>query len=239
MMNLISTWYLNLTRRPDKATYTKAMLTGVDCLLEQIHRIDAHDGADYENTALLCDAAIAEGFPWFEKLRDCWMGKGNVATMWSWCKSLRLLSQCLQEEECAIFMLDDQTLRQPFWKFGEAVSDLDDLKILQVSQWLPHEKDEAWSPLEKFPPCNDEPVNDFCYKGFNGAGDAVTIFSAEGAALMLDWFAEDPYQFPEIQIYLRSKTVFDGCYSFQEPHLWSGFVDDRIFAKKGTDRENL
>ena len=38
-MNLIDAWYLNLACSPDKATYTKTMLTGVDCPLEQIRRI--------------------------------------------------------------------------------------------------------------------------------------------------------------------------------------------------------
>ena len=237
-MKLIGAWYINLKRRPDKSMYTRAMLTGVDCLLEQVHRIDAHDGMDYETIDGLCDSAVADGFAFFEKLRDCWMSKGDVATMWSWAKSLRLLSETLKPAECGILMLDDQALRQPFWKFDEAVRELEDLKILQVAQWLPHEKEEAWAPAEKIVPSNDTSANAFVYHGFNGAGDAVMIVSAEGAALMLQWFEEDPHQFPEIQIYKRSKTAMQGCYSFQNPHLWSGFVDDRIFAEHGTDRES-
>ena len=57
------------------------------------------------------------------------------------------------------------------------------------------------------------------------------------AALMLEWFAENPFRFPEMLVYLRSETPLEGCYSFQDSYLWSGFVDDQIFAAFDTHRE--
>ena len=59
-MKLIGAWYMNLERSLDKSTYTRAMLTGVNCLYENIHRIDTYDFKCYANIATLCDAAVAD-----------------------------------------------------------------------------------------------------------------------------------------------------------------------------------
>ena len=127
-MKLVGARYMNLARRPDKSTYTKAMLTGMDCPLEQIHRIDAHDGSQYENTDTLCDAAVADGFEFFEKLSDCWMSKGDIATLWTWCKSLRLIAGVHIDNI-------NTTLLQEFSDFTE--------KVLGVSEETPVRFQEA------------------------------------------------------------------------------------------------
>ena len=233
-MKLVGIFYMNLARRTDRNTYMRAMLTGIGVPLEAIHRIDAHDNRDYADTHALCDAAMADGFQWFDSLRECWMDKGDIAVSWTFNHALTLIEAALGPGECVMLMTDDQTLRQPFWKFEAAIGDLYDLKILQVSQWLPHEKE--WFPTKTWSPRNYTKSNAHVYHGFNGAGDGVTIYTREGATLMKSWYTADPYQFAEIQIYNHSATALPGCYSFVEPHLWSGCVDDRVLSVGGTDR---
>ena len=237
-MKLVGVYYPNLRRRPDRNTFMQYSLAGQDFKESDVRRIEAHDHKDYETKEAVCDAAIADGFPFFSALRkqkEVGLKKGDVACQWTWCAGLRLLSEQLGADECAIYMLDDFLVRKPRDGYQALVSNLEDLLILQIFQWFPSQEPEVNLDAELFGPVNftTAPQCDAVYQGFHAAGDSMLILSQAGAKLALDWIEGFPYNYMEKQIYLRSQEVIEGCYSVKDPHEWCGFIPDSIC---GTDR---
>ena len=233
-MELIEARYMNLERKYDRHMFAQAMLAGVDTPLDRIKRVPGKDAMEYNTVEEIVDAAMADGFHYFEPLKHSWMGRGDVGYHWAMCAALQEITE-LPAGQCVLLMQDDYVLRQPFWRF-ERIANIDNLKTFQISQWHPHDSD--WYMGEKYPPMNRRHFSEDIYYGFNGAGDSALIHSAEGAKQMLQWIEEDPHQFAEIQIYKHSREELEGCYSLVFPPLWLGAIPDETLIG-GSERELL
>lgn len=229
MNELNKVMYINLDFQPERNFYMRAMLTGMDCPLDSIIRFPAKAGKNYPDKQSICRAAAADGFPFFERIWEkTWMTLPCLGLQWSWCAALRVIAA---GEDITLLMIDDYTLRKEWWAFRGLVGCIDeDLKILQVSQWYPHFEDNG--RLGKLvSPRFIRHYNELLNYGFNGAGDGLIIYSPAGAEMMLQWLSEDPYFLPEIQVYLKSQTEIEGCFSVKFPYVWSGVVDRSVFEQ--------
>ena len=228
MNQLNKAMYINLDSQPERNFYMRAMLTGMDCSLDSIIRFSAKAGKNYPDKESICEAAAADGFPFFEGIWEkTWMTLSCLGLQWSWCAALRAIAE---DEDITLLMVDDYTLRKEWWKFRELVGCIDeDLKILQVAQWYPHLEDEGLAKLVR--PRFIRHYNELLNYGFNGAGDGIMIYSPAGAEMMLQWLSEDPYSLPELQVYYKSQTEIEGCFSVKFPYAWSGVVDRSVFEQ--------
>ena len=229
MNELSKAMYINLDFQPERNFYMRAMLTGLDCRLDSIVRFPAKAGKDYPDKESICKAAVADGFPFLKDLFWAyeWMTPSALGLQWSWCSALRTIAG---GEDITLLMMDDYTLRQTWDKFKNLVGSIDeDLKILQVTQWYPHFED--WKDKPVLAPRHIRHYNELLNYGFNGAGDGITIYSPAGAQMMLQWMSEEPNLFPELQVYYKSQTEIDGCFSVKYPYTWSGVVDRSVFEQ--------
>ena len=236
MNELSKVVYINLDSQPERNFYMKSMLTGMGWPIDAIIRFPAKAGQDYTSKSSICDAAAADGFPFFKDF--FWQCKGKtiegIGLQWSWCAALRTITE---GEDITLLMMDDYTLRQTWDKFKNLVGSIDeDLTILQVTQWYPHFED--WDkPV--LPPRHIRHYNALLNYGFNGAGDGITIYSPAGAEMMLQWLSEDPCLFPELQVYYKSQVEIDGCFSVKYPYAWSGVADQSIVEQSPLEQSEL
>ena len=238
-MELIGAMYQNMKRSTHRNYFMQSMLSGFNFPPGEVHRLAANDAGDYENKETICNAAIADGFPFFELLRDSWMNKINVACQWTWCCGLRAMRDMLAPGKSCLYLLDDHFIRRTFYDFNQLVAPLDDLLMLQIFQWdVRKEGDGKFKNPEFYAPKNFEVCesNPHVYHGFNYAGDSIAIFSGDGAARSLDWIAEFPYEFLETHVLRRSQLTLPGCYSIVHDHEWIGWIDVSIV---GSYRENI
>lgn len=230
-MELVGVMYPNLARSVFRRYFMECMLDGWDVPPECVFRFEAHDNANFDNKELVCDAAIADGFDCFARLRDSWMSKADLACQWTWLAAMRDIANRLLEDQAMLYLLDDKLIRKHWLHLkNEIVDRLDDLSILQMFQW----------PVEGVEGHGIENVQDYVaknfqlsgksehvYHGFNNAGDSVMVFTALGAQMVIDWISEFPYDFLEIHVLRRSQVHIPGAYSLVDPWLWMGGVSER------------
>ena len=237
-MKLIGAMYPNMAKSTHRDYFMRCMLSGFDFPSDGVHRLEAHAATDYDSKGSLCDAAIADGFPFFELLRDSWMRKIDAACQWTWCSGLRAVEQLLAPGECIIYMLDDHMIRRQFHIFADLVDPLSDLQMIQLFSWDPctieghgFENPERF-PRRNFDKCEARPQ---LYHGFNLAGDSVVLLSKRGAQMAFSWIAEFPYEFLETHILRKSQFALPGCYSLVTEHEWMGWIDQKIVGSYRVD----
>ena len=229
-MYLGKAYYINLNRQPLRKAFCHTMLRGVGIHPERIERIPAIDGQKYPNNEEIARAAVADGFLRF-KDRESWeYGEaGSLALRWTWCRAFRQIAANHHDDHCVLLMVDDFSLCRPWRHFRELVEGLDDLRICLFVTWEP----DGYKEVESVP-CGDE-----LYHGFNGmAGDAVMVLTPSGARLLLDWFDEMPWYFPENLTYVHSRESVPGCYVVKNPYDWTsnGDVCHEIGLLEGNSR---
>lgn len=230
MNELTQAMYINLDRQPERDYYVRGMLSGMDTPLDRTVRIAAKDGQLYPDKRSICQGAVQDDFPFFEDVWiDTWMSISRLAGLWSWCVALRSI---IEKSQTTLLMVDDYCLRQEWHRFRALVADINEpLKIIQVPACYPHFEQDVESIRTLIPPRYIRHYNLMLNYGFHGMGDGITIYSPDGAKLMLEWIAEDPYENPEKQIYHHSDREIPGCFSVKYPYLWSGTLDQTIFEQ--------
>lgn len=239
-MELVKYVYMNLRTRTDRDFFMRCQLSGMEVSDDMICRFDARSKYNYSCQEEICEAAVNEGFHWFESLKSSWMDERYTATQWSYCAALRELSETLQPCTCALLMQDDKLLRVRHYFLSEIVFLFHDFNILQLYQWESAKQYEvtpkklAQGSLIPLPPRPLELSNqsDLFYKGVHRPGDSAFIVTANGAKLLLAWMEEYIYDLPEIVLYLKSgSTYVPGLYSAVDPHLFIGHISGDIVGK--------
>ena len=207
--------YINLDSQPIRNAYVNSMLNGMGVPQESILRMSAKYPG--ESREAMVESAYRDGFEGFKDFRVFESEPlGSIACKWSWCSAFRYIADFKHQDHCCLLMVDDFCLRQPWDRFIGLVRPLDDLRICLFVRWKP----VGFTYVEEIP------YNDELYRGFAGyAGDAVMVISPAGARLLLEWFDNDPYHYPENLIYKHSKQEVPGCYVVKDRYSWSSQTD--------------
>ena len=191
---------------------------------EVIYPMDAMDGADYETSRDVINAAVADGFPHFGALTDDWLAKGyttgergSLATTWSF---LRAFRKVIELDKPSIVMVDNFFLSRNFGEFQQLFDDVESLEQLKIIQ-LHHWDSRFDSPINSEDyvrvPWYREHEGKHLTKGLAGTGDSVIFLTPAGAELLLHWCAERPYDLVETVIHHQAhQCIRDDCYAVIE-----------------------
>ena len=177
---------LNLERRTDRRDVMAGNLQtlGVPYNLITFHK--APDAMEYETTNDLCEAAIADGFPYFANLRKS--GKGSTACFWGGCRMLRYIAS--EEHPChyGYYNQDDILLKISYEKLREIVKYLENYShdnqqseflILQMHTRYGKPYVGSIEPKPIFP-------SSYIQHGLYGKGEIGLVLSKKGAAFLLE-----------------------------------------------------
>ena len=191
----------NLDRRPERWAYMLGVLDHARFPIRDkniVMRFSSHDGQDYDGLIEVCDAAIADGFDFFEEVKQRPPGiperyQYHAAWYWTWASILRKIIE--MKNKTVMFMIDDKV---PVWNWdwGRFKRLANELKGSEAVDQ--HGKFRA---IQLCPPSN-ELLSPHKYewssmvgKGLTGDKDFALILNAMGAKLLLDIQAEHPTLF--------------------------------------------
>ena len=177
---------INLKRREDKwwfalGTYRQQRIPfGGDSAPwgDTIVRFEAHDGREYADLDAIRTAAIADGFPHFDRMLDDNAPRGELALCWSWASALRFI---IELDTTALFLYDDYSLL-PHWdwdRVSQLVRELADTHPFKLMQLRP------WDFASEFTP-QREMFSSNIGHGIGGCCDTCVILNREGAELLFD-----------------------------------------------------
>ena len=178
---------LNLQAREDKFYYALGWLARLDFPFggrthpwgDTIIRYIAHDGSDYKDKTEVIDAAVADGFTYFDKFY--YIKLRDIAWCWTWAAALRKI---VDMKKTVLLLIDDCL---PMWEWYrlrlltnscyQSESDHGEFRALQLNTKPPH---------CDITPVEPEPYSYMLAKGFYGKGDYGFILNALGAQMLLD-----------------------------------------------------
>lgn len=188
---------MNLKRREDKWLFAAGTLRGLDFPIhggtnqfgDVVERFIAHDGLDYKDADAVRDAAIADGFSWFDQPIP-WAGATapEVAWCWTWASALRSI---IDRNIVALLLIDDFMPAPPLWTFHR----LNGLVELVNAGFRAMQLDAKGAPDSRMPPV--EYYDSIIGKGFLVGNDRATILTPEGAKLLLEVNSEPSYGLPQ------------------------------------------
>ena len=163
-----------------------AMLGALDTLgfyvpSDEIIRHINHNGLDYKDTKSVHEAAIADGFPEFDLFHS--KNRSHAAWFWSYRCALRKM---VELDKVVLLLIDDFMLRHGWTRnrLDVLVNEIEDrgFRIIQLT-----ESGDLAQKTQNMPA-----VTSMLAEGLQGRTDFATILNAEGAALVLRIFAENP-----------------------------------------------
>ena len=190
---------MNLERREDKWWFALGELHALDFPFygdktlwgDTIIRYIAHDGLDYPDAEAVHRAAVADGFPYFEKFR---MEHPNPAAWhWTFASALRHIREM---DTTTLLLIDDffpiqgWTFRRLCKLIEEASGEREshgEFRGLQLCH--SNKAQERRSPYL--------PHTSMLAKGFAGRADFATVLTGAGADMMLKVHSEPPFDFPD------------------------------------------
>ena len=157
---------MTLKHRPDRYWCMLGMFDAMEFPFDRCHTVMGKYWKDYEGVDKIVDAAIEDGFPWFERHRKN-DGKpyhgGYMCGLWSVCRCLRYISQ---QDQPYLITEDD---RKFVFDWGE---------IIRRLKLLPQDADTAI-----LRDGTGESYNDYWTKGTypKDAGATMVVYSPSGA----------------------------------------------------------
>ena len=134
---------INLRRRLDLEHAQQGAWQSRGCPPEIIRIFEAHDGLDYQSRDELAQAAVDDGFPFFnfylkreEQQLQTWMGIGELACMWSIASLLREIAH-KEGNNAHFYVLADRFLRKKFWEVEALINELPNFNFMQFRGYLP------------------------------------------------------------------------------------------------------
>ena len=169
---------LNLERRYDKWMFALGGLRALDFDIGTergvVERVLAHDGIAYESCEAVINAAVNDGFEYFDGYE--WMSdRRAIAYCWSWASIMR---RVIELNKTVMFILDDQLpmLGWNYWRLCKLINDADkhgEMRIIQLNASLT-------------PNPNSEVVDPMLARGIGGPCDFGFILRSAGAQLFLN-----------------------------------------------------
>ena len=183
-----------------------------------IIRFPAHDGLDYPDREAVVEAAITDGFPYFNRFHRM-KTRSTVAWCWTWASALRKI---VEMNRTVLLLVDD---RYP--RFGWSYRRLS-LLVRECARASHGHGTFRGIQLEACIRAHDirppyKPHTSMLHPGFAGCNDNAFILNAEGAKLLLEVHSEPPYDFPLKDILTVAQRgvddpkYYDGLWHTLEP----------------------
>lgn len=213
--------YINLAKRKDRDLFMRYTLAAMHFEKHEINRFEGIDGRRYKNVQTIARAASKE-FRFLRLLTEVPIedihgpveanNPPNIAIQWTWCRLLKMLSKTLEKNEYAICGTDEIALKRLKGDFQRIIERIDDIDILQVC-WghVNHDKMNSMPTIE----VEKHPIhgNMRLVQGIGGTGDQLLMLNKAGATRWLNWIAEKPQLFSEIQPARRTQNELIGFYA--------------------------
>ena len=204
---------LNLPFREDRKWFMMGHLSTVGVPPSCIEFFPAKYGGDYATVASIKDAAVADGFPFLNRLADDGIdskAKNEVAYRWNWCS---MLTEIANKNGIVLVLLDDRYLKikwdhlcgcVKFLLNNYASSD-----VLQLGWWLGVNEDIEPDIIEET----------MIARGVRTNGDYGTVLSPNGAKRLLKAIEDKPWVGTERTFYnwSRLKTGTEGLFHMVYP----------------------
>jgi len=183
----------------------------------------AEYGKSYESSDAMCDAAVADGFEEFDKLRE--VGRGTLGYLWG---TNRIMEAIAADEKYAYgyYNQDDKLLLLTYPELEECCHFLtnafsDPFLFLQLSWYTP-----AFGEMAR-PKVPVIPTSKIC-KGVLGTGDSGLLMSREGAKFLRETFKNNPNGSFEVMI--GEMVDVPGTYSIWDTSYAIKSIDTRWFG---------
>ena len=194
-MHIDSIYIINLNRRTDLRDAQKEKWMSLGFEEEKVNLFEASDGLLYKTREALINAAIADGFSfferWFEFEGQHWVGNGWLAIAWSWSRLLRHVSN-LPENRAYICGVADRYSLLNREQIDNIVSQLPNFKFFQFEGYIAEEGDPTWGFEgwygRTIPPhfVNIQGLPEHSIEqGMLRVGDGLWAMTPQGAAWML------------------------------------------------------
>ena len=175
---------INLKRREDKWWFALGTYRHLDIPLcgdyglwgDTVIRFEAHDGQQYQDLDAIRKAAIADGFPHFDRMLYDGAMRGELALCWSWASALRYI---IELDMTVLCLYDDYTLL-PHWPWGrvnQLIRELANRHPVKLIQLRPSEFPNLTTPSRP-------PFSSNLGHGIGGSTDTCTILNREGAEIL-------------------------------------------------------
>lgn len=171
-------YVLNLPHRLDRKYFMMGHLETIGLHKDDVDFFPAQFGLDYASSDEIIAAAVADGFPNFEKW-DNRLKRITIAYNWNWCAMLR---KVIESDSVVLILLDDRMLKITWEMLCNNVRFLSEnyspFHILQMGWARTLTHDYLYKP--------GEVINGFIAKGFGGFGDWGTVISPAGAVRLME-----------------------------------------------------
>ena len=204
---------LNLPFREDRKWFMMGHLSTVGVPISCIEFFPAKYGGDYATVASIKDAAVADGFPFLNRLADDGIdskAKNEVAYRWNWCS---MLTEIANKNGIVLVLLDDRYLKIKWHHLCGFVGFLLDkytsFDILQLGWWLGVDEDIEPDIIK----------GTMIARGVRTNGDFGTVLSPNGAKRLLKAIEDKPWVGTERIFYnwSRLKTGTEGLFHMVYP----------------------
>ena len=211
---------LNLERRKDRYYTMVGHLQTIGAPFDVVRFHKGVDGIDYSSPGEACDAAIVDGFPSFDSLRD-W-GSGTICGTWSALRVLRYIASDEYPFKFSYFNYDDKLLRLNYKEFVALIKHINLLHKgpFRILQLAPDRSIANAVPIS--------PDSYIC-KGIHSGGDSGLVLSKEGCLLLLESFQKCPMMLQHIMGKLDPSLP--GTYSVRSKFNIITNADVRFFNK--------
>lgn len=194
-INTIQTLVATLKHTPHRYWFTLGILEATEFDISKCHTVMGKWWRDYSGIHEMVDAAIADGFEWFERLRQDNthnLYRGFCAHFWSACRCLRYIAN--QDEVC-LLIEDDKKLNIKWKKLQKKIRGLpDDTEIVVLAT--------ADNP--------GKPFNKDWIKGPypNRSGSAVVLYTPTGAKIALKIAEKNGHTLENLARHYPAETAY-------------------------------
>lgn len=225
---------MNLKHREDKWLFAAGTFRGLNFPMhgganqfgDVVERFIAHDGLNYKDGYAVRTAAIADGFPYFDKMLWDDALPQEIAWCWTWASALRSI---IDRDIVAILLIDDFMPTPPLWTWDR----LNGLVELVNVGFRAMQLDAKGAPDSRMPPV--EYYDSIIGKGFLVGNERATILTPEGAKLLLEVNSEPPYGLPQDDFAVIAKRgLTDAKYKDGLYHVSIDIIQVNLF-KWGSD----
>ena len=216
---MISFNILNLKNRSDRRHVIIGNLDTQQIPYEDVAFHDAPYGRIYPTSQAMCDAAIADGYPEFERLTN--IGRGTIGAIWGTHKIFDLIAQ--GEYPYGYYNQDDKLL---LLTYSQILGILDRLRTLP-DKFLMLQLTYAVAPNAEIRDAEPVAPDSMIVHGIQGSGDSGIILSPMGAALVMEQWRK----YPEThEMTIGRMRKLPGTYSMIDPNYAIRSINTRYFG---------
>ena len=223
-MGIISFNNLNLEIRSDRKHILIGNYQSMYIDFEDVTIHKAPYGRDYKNSDEMCEAAIKDGYPIFDGLRQ--HPRGDIGYMWG---TLKILEGIRDSEKYpyAYFNQDDKLLVLSYPQLEATCHTLQnglasDFLFLQMSWYAPPNCEITRERIPVFPSSK-------ILKGALGTGDSGLLMSRAGADFLIAEWNKRPII---LEVLIGDMWDIPGIYSIEKTKMAIESMDTRWFGHK-------